>query len=55
LGNQVFRDVETDLERGWDLAKGESKLAWAQAKQAASDAWHRIECAKPGEAAGSCH
>jgi len=55
LGNRLFRDVETDLERGWDLAKGESKLAWTQAKQAASDAWHRIECAVPGKPAGNCH
>jgi len=55
LGNRLFRDVETDLERGWDLAKGETKLAWAQAKLAASDAWHRIECATPGKSAGNCH
>jgi phage tail tape-measure protein len=42
MGNRPFRDVEGDLERGWDLARGESKLAWAQAKHATSDAWHRI-------------
>jgi hypothetical protein len=42
LGNKPFRDVEGGLERGWDKAKGESKLAWAQAKHAVSDAWERI-------------
>jgi len=43
LGNRPFGDVESDLERGWELAKGESKLAWSEAKQATSDAWHRLE------------
>lgn len=42
LGDLPFRDVESNLERGWDKAKGESKLAWAQAKRAARDAWERI-------------
>jgi hypothetical protein len=38
-----FDDVETDLERGWDKAKGTSKLAWNDAKLAARDAWHRVD------------
>lgn len=42
MGNRPFRDVENDLERGWDLARGESKLTWMQAKKATSDAWHRM-------------
>ena len=42
MGNKVFRDIESDLERGWDAAKGESKLVWTKAKNAVSDAWHRI-------------
>jgi len=42
LGDRPFHEVESDLGRGWDKVKGESKLAWAEAKQAASDAWHRI-------------
>ena len=29
-----FEDLETRLEAGWDIAKGKSKLAWADAKQA---------------------
>lgn len=41
-----FEEVESSLEHGWDKAKGESKLAWTEAKSAASDAWRRIP--KPG-------
>jgi len=55
LGNRPFRDVESDLERGWDMAKGESKLAWKQAKLAASDAWRRLECAGTVDATRGCH
>jgi phage tail tape-measure protein len=51
MGNRPFHDVENDLERGWELAKGESKLAWMQAKHATSDAWYRIAPAKPVDAA----
>jgi hypothetical protein len=42
LGNRPFHEVESELARGWDVAKGESKLVWAHAKHATSDAWHRI-------------
>lgn len=55
MGNRPFRDVESDLERGWETAKGESKLAWAQAKQAAKDAWHRIERAGSADTSCGCH
>jgi hypothetical protein len=37
-----FADVEADLERDWDSAKGNSKLEWNHAKHAARDAWKRI-------------
>ena len=36
-----FREVEGDLERGWERVKGESSLTWIQARYAVSDAWHR--------------
>lgn len=36
-----FEDYETDLERSWNEVKGESRLAWADAKHAARDAWDR--------------
>ena len=54
LGNRTFHDVESDLERGWDLAKGECKLAWTQAKHAASDAWHRLGCTGTVDATRGC-
>jgi hypothetical protein len=41
IGSRPFREVEGDLERGWEKAKGASQLAWAQARKAVSDAWHR--------------
>jgi Glycine zipper len=37
-----FRDVEDDLARGWDSAKGNSKLKWDSAKPASRDAWDRV-------------
>lgn len=41
--------LESDLERGWERAKGESKLTWQQAKGATKDAWHNVERALPGD------
>jgi len=34
VDGERFEDIETRLEAGWDIAKGKSKLAWADAKQA---------------------
>ena len=45
-----FEDVETDLERNWDTTRGESRLAWSEAKGAVRDGWHKIETALPGDA-----
>lgn len=42
MGDRPFGDVENDLGRGWEDARGASTLAWTQARQATSDAWHRI-------------
>jgi len=42
-GLQNFDDVESDLERGWDQAKGRSRLNWCDARPAARDAWERME------------
>jgi len=39
---KTFDSVESDLERGWDQAKGASHLAWNQAKGATRDAWDRV-------------
>jgi hypothetical protein len=46
----TFEACETDLGRGWDEAKGKSRLSWDRAKEATRDAWHRIEKAIPGDA-----
>jgi len=40
-GGRPFREIEGELERGWEAVKGASKLAWIQARYAVSDAWHR--------------
>lgn len=43
-------EVERDLEHGWDRARGESRLAWPEAREAVRDSWHHIERAMPGDA-----
>ena len=42
--------LESELERGWDKAKGTSRMAWSDAKGAVRDAWHGVERALPGDA-----
>jgi hypothetical protein len=42
LRDRQWGDVETDLERGWDQARGTSKSTWQEAKSAVRDAWDRI-------------
>lgn len=37
-----FDDVETDLSRNWDAARGKSSLSWERARHAARDAWNRV-------------
>ncbi len=41
--SQTFDSVEADLGRGWDRAKGSSRLGWDQAKSATRDAWERVK------------
>jgi hypothetical protein len=45
-----FDDVENDLQRDYEQGKGNSKLAWDDAKHATKAAWHRVERALPGDA-----
>lgn len=47
---QRFEDVEDRLERNWDHAKSDSRLAWAEARDAVRDGWHHIERTIPGDA-----
>lgn len=44
--------TESRLEQGWDKAKGESRLAWQDARHAVRDAWHKVERKLPGDADG---
>ena len=40
--NRPFEDAESDLEKGWDLARGHSRERWYEVRDAARDAWNRI-------------
>lgn len=44
--------IESDLERGWDRAKGKSRMTWTEAKNAVRDAWDRVERTLPGDSDG---
>ena len=48
-----FDDIESDLDRDWQRAKGKSTLAWENAKHATRDSFQRIsdtiERATPGD------
>jgi len=41
--------LEADLERGWDTAKGTSRMAWNEARSSVKDAWHGVENVLPGD------
>lgn len=41
--------LESDLERGWDRAKGGSRMAWNEAKGTVREAWDGLERAMPGD------
>jgi len=51
-----FDDVEPDLSRDWDSARGRSSLGWDRAKHAVRDSWNRlsnsVERAIPGDSDG---
>lgn len=42
-----FEEVETDLQRDYEKAKGQQTLIWEKAKPAARDAWQRVEKVYP--------
>ena len=50
---RTFDDVEADLSRDWENAKGSSRLTWNEAKYATKDSFQRvsdaIERATPGD------
>ena len=50
---RTFDDVESELSRDWQRARGSSKLTWDNAKHATRDSWQRVsdavERAVPGD------
>ncbi|HEX4936387.1 MAG TPA: hypothetical protein VFV33_24565 [Gemmatimonadaceae bacterium] len=50
---RTFDDIEPELSRDWDRARGNSSLTWDRARFAARDSWDRvsdaIERATPGD------
>lgn len=36
-------EVERELAGGWRRSRGKSRLGWSEAKQAARDAWQRVD------------
>jgi len=40
--DRTFDEVEPDLQRDWESARGQSSLAWDRAKHATRDAWDRV-------------
>ncbi len=50
-GNREWDDtLESDLERGWEKARGTSRMAWKDARNSVRDAWHGVENLLPGDA-----
>lgn len=45
--DREWHEVEDDLERGWDAARGRSRSAWAEMKDAVRDAWDRVRGGEP--------
>lgn len=44
-----FAEIESDLQRSWDATRGQSRLLWADAKEAVRDGWHYVERAVTGD------
>jgi hypothetical protein len=47
--DKSFDDVESNLSRDWDRARGKSRLKWDQAKLASRDAWERVSADESDE------
>lgn len=41
--DNLFEELDSDLEDGWQKAKGKSALSWQKAKHATRDAWQRSQ------------
>ncbi len=51
-GREWDDGLESELERDWSKARGNSRMEWSDARQAVRDAWHRVERKLPGDADG---
>ena len=40
--NRQFDEVESDLERGWETARGKTREGWRDVREATRDAWNRV-------------
>ena len=40
--DKSFESLEPSLRNNWNIARGDSKLEWAEAREAARDAFHRL-------------
>lgn len=40
---ETFEEVEPQMERDWERHRGQSKLGWNSVRNAARDAWQRVE------------
>ena len=40
--NRRFEEVESDLEKGWDRARGKTRETWYDVREATRDAWNRV-------------
>jgi len=47
--NRRFDDLEPELQANYERIKGQSRLAWKNAKDAVRAAWHRVERLMPGD------
>jgi len=45
-----FDDIEAELQADWDATRGNSKLAWVDARGAVHDGWSYVERGAPLEA-----
>ena len=50
FNGRKFDEVEPDLQKNWASTRGNSRLEWNDAREAARDAWHRVEERLPGDA-----
>lgn len=46
---RTFDDIEAELQRTWDATRGDSSLAWVDARGAVHDGWTYVERGRPAD------